>query len=107
MKLFARQGDVGFIETPIPPDAIRISLRPFAVGEQTGHSHRVRVEDEPFVEMYEGPDGEIYVRALREARVLHEDHDPAGSVSVLPAIWEGEVVIAKEYDEENDFRVVD
>lgn len=110
MKLYARQGDVGFVQTDIPKGAKRIPVRPFALGEVTGHSHRVAVEDEPFVEMYE-KDGEIYVRALQEApravRVLHEDHDPIGKTSLLPPGWEGQVVVAKEYDEEADFRVLD
>ncbi len=90
----------------IPPTAKRISVRPFALGEKTGHSHRVAVADEPFVEMYEGEDGRIYVRALQEVSVLHENHDPSGRTSVLPAGFEGEVRIAVEYDEEQDFRPV-
>ncbi len=106
MKLQGRQGDVAFLVTRIPKEARRIQLRPFAIGEQTGHSHRVAVADEPFVEMYEGADGEVYVRALREVSVIHEDHDPTGAISVLPAGWEGEVRIKREYDEEVDFRVV-
>ncbi|HEY7617501.1 MAG TPA: hypothetical protein VH744_11905 [Terriglobales bacterium] len=94
------------MKTSIPASSKRIKTRPFAYGEVTGHSHRVAVEDEPFVEMYQGSDGQIYVRALKEVRVLHEDHDPTGATSVLPVGWEGEIVIAKEYEEEQDFRRV-
>jgi hypothetical protein len=105
MSLKFRQGDVGFVASKIPTDAKRIVTRPFALGEQTGHSHRVAVADEPFVEMYES-DGKVYVRALKDVHVLHEDHDPTGATSVLPAGFEGEVRIAVEYDEEVDFRQV-
>ncbi len=104
--LSARQGDVGLVKTKIPNSVKRIGLRPFAFGEVTGHAHRVAVADEPFVEMYEGANGEIYVRALKDVHLLHEEHDPAGKVSVIPAGWEGEVRIAREYDEEVDFRRV-
>jgi hypothetical protein len=105
-KLFARQGDVGLVSTKVPKDAKRVPLRPFAYGEVTGHSHRVAVADEPFVEMYEGANGEVYVRALKEVHLLHEEHDPTGSTSVLPKGFEGEIRIAREYDEEEDFRQV-
>lgn len=105
-KLSFRQGDVGFVACGIPKDAKRIPFRPFAYGETTGHSHAVVEEARPFCEMYE-KDGEIYVRALRDLPVRHEDHDPTASVSVLPKGWEGAVVIAKEYDEEGDFKVAD
>ena len=101
-----RQGDVGFVGCAVPKGAVRIPFRPFAYGEVTGHSHCVVDEDAPFCEMYE-KDGEIYVRALEDLHVRHEDHDPTATRSVLPKGWEGQVVIAKEYDEEGDFRVAD
>ena len=103
-----RQGDVGFVVGPIPATAKRIPTRPFALGEITGHSHRVLPALEECVEMYEGTDGETYVRILpgADVPVLHEDRDPTGMKSLLPAGWEGRVVIAAEYDEEEGFRTV-
>jgi hypothetical protein len=101
-----RQGDVGFVRGLIPATANRIPLRPFALGEVTGHSHRVHPSASDLMEMYEDGDGTIWVRALAAVPIQHEDHDPVGSVSVLPAGWEGEVRIAVEYDEEEDFRPV-
>jgi len=105
--LEARQGDVGFVRSPIPADAKRIPLRPFALGEVTGHAHKVVVADEEKIEMYE-KDGLTYVRVSCDSgvHIQHEDHDPDATVSVLPAGWEGEVVIAAEYDEEEGFRSV-
>ena len=100
-----RQGDVGFVRSAIPVDAKRITIRPFALGEATGHSHRVAPTEEPYIEMYE-KDGETYVRALADVHVLHEDHDPTGATSVLPEGWEGRIQICGEYSEEEDFRRV-
>jgi hypothetical protein len=104
-QLIARQGDVGFVRGNIPEDAKRIPFRPFALGETTGHSHAVVESARDFVEMYE-KDGETYVRALADAPIRHEDHDPGATTSILPAGFEGRVVIAREYDEETDFRPV-
>jgi hypothetical protein len=103
-----RQGDVGFVAQTIPTGCKRIKLRPFALGEVTGHSHQVMPGYEDAVEMYEGADGEIYVRIVGEVDVpvIHEDHDPTGTKSILPKGWEGRVVIAAEYDEEEGFRSV-
>jgi hypothetical protein len=110
-KLTGRQGDVGFIAGVIPADAKSIKIRPFALGEATGHSHRVAVEDEVGIEMFETLDEtgtRTFMRVTKDGgiSILHEDHDPTGVISKLPQGWEGEVVIAKEYDEENDFRRV-
>ena len=107
-KLFARQGDVHFVSSRVPKKAKKIPLRPFALGEVTGHSHAVVAEDAPNIEMYE-KDGLTFVRVSGECdgvRIRHEEHDPVGSISVLPAGWEGEVIIAAEYDEEEGFRRV-
>lgn len=106
--LFARQGDVHFVSRQVPAEAKRVLLRPFALGEVTGHSHRVIAEHELLVEMYEH-DGRTYIRVAGECdgiRIQHEDHDPQAVTSVLPAAWEGEVIIAEEYDEEEGFRRV-
>lgn len=107
-SLAMRQGDVGFVKGTIPVDAKRIPVRPFALGEVTGHSHRVAIEYQDQVEMYEGAKGEIYVHIVGEVDVpvIHEDHDPTGFKSLLPAGFEGAVRIAREYDEEQDFRRV-
>jgi hypothetical protein len=106
--LYGRQGDVNFITGPIPTGAKRIPVRPFALGEVTGHSHRVVADDEVAIEMYE-LGGKTYLRVAGECggiRIQHEDHDPQATTSILPAGWEGEVIIAEEYDEEEGFRRV-
>jgi hypothetical protein len=101
-----RQGDVGFIKGKIPATAKRIPVRPFALGERTGHSHRVIEDVKDLVEMYEDRDGTVWIRALADLPVRHEDHDPTASKSIITKDWEGEVRICVEYDEEQDFRRV-
>ena len=94
-----RQGDVGFVRGRIPADVKRIPVRPFAFGEVTGHSHRVVGGWEELVEMYEDKSGTIWVRALADVPVQHEEHDPQAITSILPAGWEGKITIAREYEE--------
>jgi len=107
-ELYGRQGDVHFVSCRIPAGAKRMPLRPFALGESTGHSHRVAVADENGVEMYE-LENRTFLRVTKAGSVsiVHEEHDPVGMVSVLPAGWEGEVVIAREYSPREIQRVVD
>lgn len=106
-QLIGRQGDVGFVRCKIPVAANRIAVRPFALGEVTGHAHRVAPGYEDMVEMYEA-DGMTYVRIVGDVDVplVHEDHDPTGAVSILPHGFEGRVPIAREYDEEQGWRSV-
>lgn len=111
-NLTGRQGDVYFIESRIPKEAQAIKTRPFALGEVTGHSHRVCVDDEAKVQMFEirGEDGVrtfMRVSAEGDISIQHEDHDPSGNVSVLPAGWEGEITIAREYTPQEIRRVID
>lgn len=66
----------------IPTDVKRIALRPVALGEVTGHHHSfmsnvAEAEIEKLVEMYEGKDGQIYVRVLGEpgdVSLVHQEH---------------------------------
>lgn len=66
----------------IPSNAKRIPLRPVALGEVTGHHHSfmsnaAEAEIADLVEMYEGKDGETYVRVLGEpgeVSLVHQEH---------------------------------
>lgn len=103
MKLAIRQGDVGFIQSKIPKEAQPIKVRPLALGEVTGHSHQVALQDRAGVEMFE-MENATFLRVTAEGgiSIVHEEHGPV----VLPKGWEGEIRIAREYDEELDFRSV-
>jgi hypothetical protein len=65
----------------IPDNAKRIPLRPVALGEVTGHHHSFMSntgEDvADLVEMYEGEDGQTYVRVLGDpgsVSLVHQEH---------------------------------
>lgn len=66
----------------IPAGAKRISLRPMALGEVTGHHHsfmsNVAEKDvADLVEMYEAEDGQVYVRVLGDegaVSLVHQEH---------------------------------
>lgn len=107
-QLYGRQGDVGFVSCRIPAGARRIDVRPFALGEVTGHSHRVADADVDGLEMYEMND-RTFIRVTKDGgiSIVHEDHDPHGRVSKLPGGFEGEVPIAGEYTPEGIRPVVD
>lgn len=83
------QGDVFITWANIPAKAKRITHRPLAYGEVTGHSHQVADKD---CEMYE-LDGVLYLKTDRTARVNHEEHKP---VTIPAGTWK--VGIVKEYD---------
>jgi hypothetical protein len=79
--------------TKIPAGSKRVSLRPVALGEVTGHHHSFmsNVEDDVanLVEMYQGADGKTYVRVLGDAgavSLVHQEHKahqvPPGEYSV-------------------------
>jgi len=83
------QGDVFLSRIDSIPDrAERVNQRPLALGEATGHSHRIE-ED---VEMYE-LDGILYIRTDRTVQLVHEEHRP---ITVEPGCWQ--VGIVREYD---------
>jgi hypothetical protein len=81
-------------ENTIPANAKRVKLRPVALGEVTGHHHSfmsnvAEVDVADRVEMYEGEDGNTYVRVLGEpgdVSLVHQEHKahvvPPGEYSV-------------------------
>jgi hypothetical protein len=70
------------MNTKIPKQAKRIALRPVALGEVTGHHHSFmsnvdEVDVADLVEMYEGENGEVFVRVLGEpgsVSLVHQEH---------------------------------
>lgn len=79
MQPFAiRQGDVMLRPETIPTNAKKITLRPLALGEKTGHHHSlledpgVTMADQ--VQMYE-KDGEVYVSVKGDGvSLVHQEH---------------------------------
>lgn len=70
------------MQSKIPTEAKRIALRPVALGEATGHHHSfmsnvAEVDVADLVEMYEGENGETYVRVLGDegaVSLVHQEH---------------------------------
>jgi hypothetical protein len=89
MKALAvRQGDVLLRPSVIPEGAKKVSLRPIALGERTGHHHslmsNIDTPLEDLVEMYE-KDGQTYVRVLGEPDSVSLVHQQHKAHSVAPA----------------------
>lgn len=70
------------MQTKIPKNAKRVPLRPVALGEVTGHHHSfmsnvAEVDVADLVEMYEGEDGQTYVRVTGgegDVSLVHQEH---------------------------------
>lgn len=79
-----RHGDVFIQEIPVPN--VR-SLRPrghltLALGEVTGHSHRLSTAASAVLYASSGPDQYLHVQS-RQATLIHEEHAPLD----LPQGW--------------------
>ena len=86
-----RQGDLLFIECDeIPNDAQEVQDGIIARGEATGHTHRVGDSN---VAKLVALNAMMYVRALQEAEILHEEHN---KVVLPPGNWK--VHRQKEYE---------
>jgi hypothetical protein len=106
-----RQGDVGFAQIDKMPDlsglkkvSPRNGLFILAEGEATGHHHSIVLEPEvkDDIELYEAPNGTLYLRNKKPVKVGHQEHDaitlPAGTHQIERQV---------EYDPEGDRRVAD
>lgn len=95
MKLY-QQGDV-LIESveSIPEGLKRKKDFVLADGEVTGHKHQIDLKDveADMIEVYEGKDGMLFVRAKQDVKVKHEEHK---EITIPKGIWRVRKV--KEYD---------
>lgn len=68
-----RHGDVWIESAPVPDTAKPKTGAVLALGEVTGHSHRLLMDGL----LYEAPDGTTYIRVPEEGTTLtHEEHGP-------------------------------
>lgn len=103
MYFLGHQGDVNFFDrVQIPTEAKVREGRVLVRGEATGHAHTVAEADAERVTIYDLGD-RMFLRVTGEGAVaiVHPQH---GTVTLVPD--EYEIVIAREYDEEADFRPV-
>lgn len=101
-KLDYRHGDVGLVPASIPQEAKSSTRKVLAYGEQTGHSHAIAAADLDGAEIFECED-RVFLRVTKEGGVslVHQEH---AEITVAPGSYE--IRIAREYDEEQDFRRV-
>lgn len=65
-----RHGDVQIIEvSEIPNEAKKLDRKWLALGEITGHSHRIDIG-----ELFETRDGKLYLKTTKKTKVSHEEH---------------------------------
>jgi hypothetical protein len=99
-----RQGDVMFIQIRTLPKGKRTKRinGVVALGEATGHSHQLAVEDQDVAEVVAIND-ELFVRAIkRGATFRHQEHGP---VVLRPGNYR--VIIQREYQPQGIVHVVD
>jgi hypothetical protein len=84
-----RQGDLLFDEDTIPGDAKEQEDGVLALGEVTGHRHRIEDRTKA-VMMVVGVVS--YVRAMQEANIVHEEHD-----TITLPIGDWRVIRQREY----------
>lgn len=101
-RLKYRHGDVGLLTSSIPLEASIKKGHTLAYGEKTGHHHSVAEADVEGSQLFECGD-KMYLRVTAEGGIslTHQEH---GAIQVAPGDYE--VRIAREYDEEEDFRSV-
>ena len=94
LKLF-RQGDVLLRELKSIPKAARPQKHNgpivLALGEATGHKHQIAEELEN-VEVFVGPEGQIYLQVRAETALEHEEHAP---IRIPPGKYER--ILQREY----------
>lgn len=94
MRNIYRQGDVVIIQVgKIPDDAKIIVTKPLAIGEVTGHAHRLVVKEKLDLAMYEDTYGRLYFKLNAPADVVHEEHQ---SITLPPGIYTTRTI--REYD---------
>ena|SRR5258708_31412975 len=95
-----RHGDVIIaVVEAIPPEARRSQRMVLAIGEVTGHSHRVEAPEK--AEMWEYR-GERFLKIGATTRVIHEEHQPITLEPGIYRVWQ-----QREYTPEAIRRVVD
>lgn len=90
-----RHGDVVLIPVARLPKGLKThskgKLNKLALGEVTGHSHKLTTDFE--LEVFEDSEGVKYFNLPKEATITHEEHKTG---TLAPATYK--VIIKKEFD---------
>lgn len=68
---FVHNGDVQAITSPIPKNAKKISNKPIALGEKSGHMHIVTGD----VELFEDENGDVFAAVGSDGATLQHIHE--------------------------------
>lgn len=91
ITMLYRNGDVVIQKiNELPQNVKEIEIKPLALGEITGHSHRV-VADK--LKMYEDENGRLYFKLDSVGSVVHEEHK---TITLEPGIYTTKII--REYD---------
>lgn len=75
--MFIRHGDISFHKINKMPKGETIKHKGeyiAALGEATGHAHRVKVAEPQKMQIIKGADGKIYINFLEDGQITHEEH---------------------------------
>ena len=100
-KDMARQGDILFVRVEqLPQDLKKAKDQIIALGEVTGHSHRIA--EAVGVEVLEDKAGDKFVKVADRADVVHQEHGP---IALGPGNWKA--ARQQEYTPKEPVRVRD
>jgi hypothetical protein len=101
-KGYAVQGDVPIIrKDKLPENCKPVKGNVLRSGEVTGHHHVVEAQETDF-QLYQTPQGELWMELFGEAEITHQEH---GTIVVPTGIYV--VPEQVEYDGAEERRVLD
>ena len=104
MSKFFRNGDVVVEVTTLPTKVKKVPARPLALGEVTGHSHRVQVADPQHLNFYEDTEGRLYFKLETEGKLVHEEHK---TITLQPGVYRSHIKREYSYFDETLRQVQD
>jgi hypothetical protein len=100
-KDMARQGDILFVRVDkLPQDLKKAKDQTVALGEVTGHSHRIA--EAAGVAVLENEAGDKFVTVADKADVVHQEHGP---IALGPGDWQA--IRQQEYTPKEPVKVRD
>ena len=104
-QMIIRHGDVVVEKIKELPEALKkIEIKPLALGEVTGHSHRVLVADPIDLEMHEDNEGKLYFQLKSQGQLVHEEHK---TITLEPGIYTTKIQRVYDYVSEETKKASD
>lgn len=106
MKTFYRHGDIPVVEVKTLPKGKKLAHNgsfTIALGEATGHHHRLTVKNPDDLEIVQTPTGYVF-RLKSEGRLSHEEH---GTITIKPGTYKSYHEREYDYFAKSTRRVID